>query len=168
MTARRCLLAALTLAFCVRTVDSNAESKIWTLPADSEFQPARLKVPEGFSIEVVAPPPLVAHPTMACFDDRGRLFVAENAGVNLSAAELEEQLPNSVRMLEDTNGDGRFDKATLFADKMTFPMGGAWHDGALFVASPPNIWRLEDTTGDGKYDVRAEERPEGKSWSARL
>jgi putative membrane-bound dehydrogenase-like protein len=154
MTARRCLLAALTLAFCVRTVDSNAESKIWTLPADSEFQPARLKVPEGFSIEVVAPPPLVAHPTMACFDDRGRLFVAENAGVNLSAAELEEQLPNSVRMLEDTNGDGRFDKATLFADKMTFPMGGAWHDGALFVASPPNIWRLEDTTGDGVADKR--------------
>jgi putative heme-binding domain-containing protein len=131
-----------------------AQAKTWTIPADSDFEPARLKVPEGFSIEVAAPPPLVAHPTMACFDDRGRLFVAENAGVNLSAAELEEQLPNSVRMLEDTNGDGFFDKATLFADKMTFPMGGAWHDGALFVASPPNIWRLEDTTGDGVADKR--------------
>nr|MBC8290279.1 HEAT repeat domain-containing protein [Planctomycetota bacterium] len=131
-----------------------AQPKVWTLPSESDFQPAKLKVPDGFSIEVAAPPPLVAHPTMACFDDRGRLFVAENAGVNLSAAELEEKLPNSVRMLEDTDGDGRFDKATLFADKMTFPMGGAWFGGALFVASPPNIWRLEDTTGDGVADKR--------------
>ncbi len=141
-------------AWLLFPVSLSAQAKVWTLPADGGFEPARLKVPEGFSIEVAAPPPLVAHPTMACFDDRGRLFVAENAGVNLSAAELEEQLPNSVRMLEDTNGDGRFDKATLFADRMTFPMGGAWHDGALFVASPPNIWRLEDTTGDGVADKR--------------
>lgn len=131
-----------------------AQPKTWTLPAESDFQPAKLTVPDGFSIEVAAPPPLVAHPTMACFDDRGRLFVAENAGVNLSAAELEEKLPNSVRMLEDTDGDGRFDKATLFADKMTFPMGGAWIDGALYVASPPNIWRLEDTDDDGVADKR--------------
>jgi hypothetical protein len=42
----------------------------------------------------------------------------------------------------------------VFADKMTFPMGGAWHDGALYVASPPNIWRLEDTNGDGVADRR--------------
>ena len=132
----------------------DAQSKSWTLPAESDFQAAKLTVPDGFSIEVAAPPPLVAHPTMACFDDRGRLFVAENAGVNLSAAELEEKLPNSVRMLEDTDGDGRFDKATLFADKMTFPMGGAWFGGALYVASPPNIWRLEDTDDDGVADKR--------------
>ena len=91
---------------------------------------------------------------MACFDDRGRLFVSENAGVNLSAAELEEKLPNSVRMLEDTDGDGRFDRATLFADRMTFPMGGAWANGALYVASPPNICTLADTTGDGVADKR--------------
>jgi len=118
------------------------------------FQPAELKVPEGYVVELAAGPPLVAHPTMACFDDRGRLFVSENAGVNLSAAELEEQLPNSIRLLEDTDRDGRFDRSTVFADQMTFPMGGAWHDGALYVASPPNIWRLEDTDDDGVADKR--------------
>ena len=123
-------------------------------PFTEGFKPAELKVPEGYEVELAAGPPLVAHPTMACLDDRGRLFVSENAGVNLSAAELEEQLPNSVRLLEDTNRDGRFDKSTVFADRMTFPMGGAWHDGALYVASPPNIWRLEDTDDDGVADKR--------------
>ncbi|MBI1313442.1 sulfatase-like hydrolase/transferase [bacterium] len=123
-------------------------------PLTEGFTRAELKVPDGYVVELAAGPPLVAHPTMACFDDRGRLFVSENAGVNLSAAELEEQLPNSVRLLEDTDRDGRFDKSTVFADRMTFPMGGAWHDGALYVASPPNIWRLEDTDDDGVADKR--------------
>ena len=47
-----------------------------------------------------------------------------------------------IRMLEDTDGDGRFDRGTLFADKMTFPQGAVWFRGALYVASPPSIWRL--------------------------
>ncbi|MDP6446509.1 MAG: sulfatase-like hydrolase/transferase, partial [Pirellulaceae bacterium] len=123
-------------------------------PLAAGFTPVRLRTPEGFVAELAAGPPLVAHPTMACLDDRGRLFVAENAGVNMSAQELEKELPNSVRMLEDTDGDGRYDRSTVFADRMTFPMGGVWKDGALFVASPPNIWRLEDTDGDRVADKR--------------
>ncbi len=123
-------------------------------PLPKDFQPVEMTVPDGFTVELVAGPPLVAHPTFATFDDRGRLFVCENAGVNLSAKELEEKLPNSIRLLEDMDQDGRFEKSTVFADKMTFPMGGAWHDGALYVASPPNIWRLEDTDNDGVADKR--------------
>jgi len=118
------------------------------------FTPADFKVPAGMTVELAAGPPLVSHPIMACFDDRGRLFVAESAGLNLSAGDLEKELPNSIRMLEDTDGDGRFDHSTVFADRMTFPMGGTWHDGALYVASPPSIWRLEDTNGDGVADRR--------------
>ena len=120
----------------------------------TEFIPQKIDVPEGFSIELVAGPPLVEHPTFATFDDNGRLYVCNNAGVNLSAADLETQLPNSINLLEDTDNDGKFDKSTIFADKMTFPMGGVWHDGSLYVASPPNIWRLTDTTGDGIADKR--------------
>ncbi len=122
--------------------------------APSEFTPTAMRVPEGFEVSVAAGPDLVAHPTMAAFDDRGRLFVAETAGLNLRAAELLEKLPNSIRMLEDTDGDGRFDRSTVFADKMTFPMGALWHQGALFVASPPYIWRLEDRDGDGVAEHR--------------
>jgi putative membrane-bound dehydrogenase-like protein len=115
-----------------------------------------IKVPGGFTVELVAAAPLVEHPVMAGFDDRGRLFVADNAGLNLPAAQLLEKLPNMIRMLEDADGDGRFDKSTLFADKMTFPQGAAWYRGALYVASPPQIWRLEDTDGDGTADRRQE------------
>ncbi|HEY2841322.1 MAG TPA: PVC-type heme-binding CxxCH protein [Pirellulales bacterium] len=113
-----------------------------------------ITVPDGYEIEMVAGPPLVEHPTMAGFDERGRLFVADNAGVNFPAEELLAKLPNGVRMLEDTNGDGRFDKSTLFADKMTFPMGALAHRGSLYVASPPYIWKITDTDGDGRADRR--------------
>lgn len=115
-----------------------------------------IRVPDGFTIERVAAAPLVEHPVMAGFDERGRLFVADNAGLNLDAAELLKQRPNMIRMLEDTDGDGRFDRSTVFADKMTFPQGAAWYRGALYVASPPEIWRLEDTDGDGVADKREE------------
>lgn len=120
----------------------------------AESLPRELHVPEGYTVELAAGPPLVKHPTLACLDDRGRLFVCDNAGVNMTAAELEEHLPNSIRLLEDTTGDGRFDRATVFADRMTFPMGGCWLDGSLYVASPPYIWKLTDTTGDGVADER--------------
>jgi len=115
-----------------------------------------LRVPEGFTVELVATTPLVEHPVMAGFDDRGRLFVADNAGLNLPAEELLKQLPNSIRALEDTDGDGVYEKSTVFADRMTFPQGAAWYRGSLYVASPPSIWRLTDTDGDGQADRREE------------
>ncbi len=126
----------------------------WGAEADPIL--ASLRVPDGFTVERVAAAPLVEHPVMAGFDDRGRLFVADNAGLNLPADKLLEQLPNKIRMLEDTDGDGQFDRSTVFADKMTFPQGAAWFRGALYVASPPSIWRLEDTNGDGVADRREE------------
>lgn len=124
--------------------------------ADEPFTPAPIRVPEGYSVELAAAPPLVKHPMMACFDERGRLFIAESAGLNLRREELEKELPNFIRMLEDTDGDGRFDRSTIFADKMTFPQGCAWYDGALYVASSGAIWKLRDTDGDGVADERIE------------
>ena len=113
-----------------------------------------IRVPDGFTIERVAGSPLVGHPMLANFDERGRLFIAESAGKNLRPAELETELPNFVRMLEDTDGNGVFDKSTIFADKMTLPMGALPYRGSVYVAAPPNIWRLQDTDDDGVADKR--------------
>lgn len=115
-----------------------------------------INVPPGFEVTRVAAAPLVNFPMLGGFDDRGRLFVAENAGVNLDETALAEQKPSRVIMLEDTDGDGVFDRSTVYADKLTFPQGVQWLDGALYVASPPSIWRFEDTDGDGRADRRTE------------
>ena len=122
--------------------------------SDDDFTPAPITVPDGFVVEVAAAPPLVKHPMLAGFDDRGRLFIAETAGKNMSRQDLEKELPNFVRMIEDTDGDGVFDKSTIFADKLTYPMGALWHDGWLYVASSGAIWRFRDSDDDGVADVR--------------
>lgn len=115
---------------------------------------ARFSLPEGYVIELVAAPPLVRHPLMGGFDDRGRLYLAESAGLDLKAQELLEKKPNFVRRLEDTDGDGRFDRSSIFADAMVMPQGAVWHRGALYVCSPPHVWRLVDTDDDGVADQR--------------
>src|SRR5690349_20093091 len=111
--------------------------------------PLQADLPPDLELDVAAAPPLVRYPLMGCFDDRGRLFIGDSAGLNLRPKELEAQLPNRVLLLEDRDGDGVFEAQSVFADKMTFPQGAAWLEGSLYVASPPGIWKLTDTNGDG-------------------
>jgi len=111
-------------------------------------------LPKGIELQAAAAAPLVTHPIMACLDDRRRLFVGDATGVNWNKKQLEENPPNRVLMLEDTDRDGIYDKSTIFADKMTFPQGGCWLKGSLYVCSPPGVWKLTDTDGDGVADRR--------------
>ncbi|HEY1170131.1 MAG TPA: PVC-type heme-binding CxxCH protein [Verrucomicrobiae bacterium] len=140
-------ILALPLAVCAAEIKRS--------PAiDTNYRAAAIQVPEGYVAELVAGPPLVRHPMMAGFDDRGRLFISESAGLNLNNKELDAQTPNYISMLEDTDGDGFFDKSTVFADKMTFPQGALWYRNALYVCSPPGLWKLEDLDNDGKAEKR--------------
>lgn len=113
-------------------------------------------VDEGVSVSSALAPDLVKHPVMAALDDRGRLFVADNAGVNLDKAGLLKEKPSSIRLLEDTDQDGVFDKASLFADGLTFPQGALWVYDSLYVMSPPSLWRFADEDGDGRAEIREE------------
>ena len=124
------------------------------LQAENQSTPVSIEVPDGFEVQLVAAPPLVGHPMMACFDERGRLFIAEALGTNGTIDILEKITPNFIRMLEDTDGDGVFDKSTIFADKLQIPNGALWLDGSLYVAEPPGIWKFTDTDGDGVADKR--------------
>jgi putative membrane-bound dehydrogenase-like protein len=126
------------------------------LPGATTSEPPPFEVPEGFTIELVAGPPLVERPIMACFDDRGRLFVTDSAGVNLKGSELLKDPPHKIRVLEDTDGDGKFDTSHVWADKLVFPQGLLWHQGAVYCTSPPSFWKFEDTSGAGVCDKRTE------------
>lgn len=113
-------------------------------------------LPEGFEIEVVARPPLVNRPVTGAFDEQGRLYVSDSSGSNDNVKKQLKERPHRVLRLEDTDGDGRFDRHTVFADKMMFPEGTMWLGGSLYVSAPPSIWKLTDTNGDGIADQRQE------------
>ncbi len=120
------------------------------------FPGMRLTVPEGFTVEQAAGPPLVMRPMMADFDEAGRLYVADSSGSNDKVEKQLAEKPHRIVRLEDTDGDGRFDRSLVFADQLMLPEGVLWHDGAIYTGAPPSIWKLEDTDGDGVADRRTE------------
>lgn len=111
-----------------------------------------ITVPEGFVVEKVAGNDLTEYPMVVTFDDRGRLYIAESSGLNVSGLEMSANPKCRIRVLEDSDGDGVFDKSQVFADKLTLPMGLLWREGSLYVASPPDFLRFDDTDGDGVAD----------------
>ena len=113
-----------------------------------------VRVPPEFTIELAAGQPLIRFPMFACFDDHGRLYVVESSGKDLYAGLKRLTRDCRVLCLEDADGDGRFEKATVFQDGVTFPMGLVWRAGRLYLADPPELVALTDTDGDGRADKR--------------
>jgi putative membrane-bound dehydrogenase-like protein len=111
-------------------------------------------LPRGFTIERVAGPPLVNRPIVADIDERGRLYVADSSGSNEKVDVQLQKKPHRIVRLEDSDGDGRYDRATIFAEGVMFTEGAMWFRGSLYIAAPPQIWKLTDTNGDGVADKR--------------
>ena len=122
------------------------------------FPGQTITVPDGFEVQRVAQPPLVDRPIAAAFDEMGRLYVSDSSGSNDKMDKQQKEKPHRIVRLEDTDGDGRYDKSVVFADKMMFPEGVMWYEGSLYVGAPPSIWKLTDTNGDGIADRRQEWR----------
>ncbi len=107
----------------------------------------------GFRMELVAHEPQVVEPLSATFDENGRMYVAEFYGYPRQPPPGEEGT-GRIRLLEDRDGDGHYEAASVFADKLVWPTGVAvWKQG-LFVSAPPDILYFKDTDGDGQADIR--------------
>src|SRR5262249_11052257 len=147
-------------------------------PAESR---KRFQLPEGFRIELVASEPQLAEPTGMCFDAAGRTYVCELHGYNLDGyydivalnqsgildtavrripaskeaeAKANKETYGTVKLLQDTRGEGRYDKCTVFADRLPPCYGVVPARDGVVVLCAPDIVFLADRDGDGVAEVR--------------
>ena len=104
---------------------------------------------KGFRLDLVAAEPLVIDPIAFVFDSDGRLFVVE-----MNDYPDRKQHRGQIRRLEDTDGDGRFDKSTVFATGLRWPSAIHCYAGGLFVGSAPDLLYFKDTNDDGVADQK--------------
>lgn len=121
-------------------------------PADSM---SHYHYPAGMRLELFASEPDVIKPIAMNFDDRGRLWVIESVDYpNDVVANPHVNGNDRIKICEDTNGDGKADKFTIFADKLNIPTSLAFARGGVLVAAPPYILFMKDTDGDDRADTR--------------
>ena len=149
-----CATLLLATTLLVRSVPSEPEISPGDLPRVKPVEPgqalATFQLKAGYRMELAAAEPLVMDPIALSFDENGRLFVVEMRDYS---ERRDEQL-GRIRLLEDTDGDGRFDKATVYAENLAWPSALIVYDGGVFVGATPDILFLKDTDGDGKADTR--------------
>lgn len=115
--------------------------------------PKLFETVDGFRMELVMAEPLVQSPVAVAFDADGNLYIAEMRDCPYKPRPGRKPL-GTVRLLRDSDGDGRFDQSTIFANGLLWAAGIAAWKGGVFVSAPPDIWYLKDTNGDGQADQR--------------
>lgn len=124
-----------------------------TDPLTPKQEKAAFQLPPGFDIELVASEPDIAKPMNMAFDHQGRLWVTDTLEYPFPVP-LDQEGRDSIKVLNDTNGDGQYDEVTTFASGLNIPIGLYPYKNGVFAWSIPNIWWIEDTDGDGKADKK--------------
>jgi putative membrane-bound dehydrogenase-like protein len=119
-------------------------------PREPEEALETFTVAEGFEVQMVAREPEIVDPVAMAFDEDGRLFVVEMRDYS----EDYDLRLGRIRLLEDRDGDGRYETSTVFAEDLAWPTAVICYDGGIFVGAAPHIYYLKDTTGDGQADRR--------------
>lgn len=119
---------------------------------DVQRQLESFQVAEGLEVSLYAADPLVIKPIQMNWDADGRLWVVSSTVYpHLKPGETAN---DKIFVLEDTNGDGKVDKSTVFAEGLITPTGILPGDGGVYVANSTEILHFKDTNGDGKADQR--------------
>lgn len=141
-------------------------------PLSPEAAMAKMTLPSGFAVKLFASEPDVINPIAMTFDNQGRVWLVESLEYpRLDAGEGKDR----IKILQDSDGDGRADKVTVFAEGLNIPSGIALGFGGAFVANSPDLLFLKDTDGDGRADERkvlltgfgrddVHELPSGLTW----
>jgi putative membrane-bound dehydrogenase-like protein len=119
-------------------------------PYDAEDALRTFQIEPGFRLELVASEPDIMDPVAMEIDEYGRWYVVENPAYPLDF----KAKSGRVKLLEDTDSDGKPDRVTLFSDELTMPTGVMRWKKGIIVTDAPDVLYLEDTNGDGKADVR--------------
>jgi putative heme-binding domain-containing protein len=161
-------LAVLTVAthlsvieFSVALAQRGGRAAAQPIPHGQDSAPNPARTPEeavkamtvlpGFQVEVVAAEPDIVNPVAMTFDERGRVWITESLEYPRRSAGPGR---DRVKVLEDTDGDGKADRFTVFAEGLNIPSGIAVGHGGVWVANSPDILFLQDRDGDGKADFR--------------
>jgi len=107
----------------------------------------------ALEMTLFAQEPDIVDPVALAFDEEGRVFVVEMRDYPYGFGS-DRKPGGTIRLLEDTDGDGRADRSVLFAEGLSFPTSIAPWNGGVIVTAPPDVLFLKDTNSDGKADVR--------------
>ena len=139
----------------VANYERRPEALTFQEPFNVKGSKERTQVPADMHLELFASEPDIAKPISFAWDERGRLWVCETRdyphGVKPSG-----EGNDSIKICEDTDGDGKADKFTIFADHLNIPTSLVFAKGGIIISQPPRFLFLQDTNGDDKADVRQE------------
>ncbi|MGV8877718.1 MAG: PVC-type heme-binding CxxCH protein [Sphingobacteriaceae bacterium] len=113
-----------------------------------------IQVPADFDVKLFAAEPDITNPIAMAWDERGRLWIVESVDYPNTFVETDGAANDRIKICEDTNGDGKADKFTVFADSLNIPTSIVFSNGGVIISMAPNFVFLKDTNGDDKADIR--------------
>ncbi len=137
----------------VANYEKRPEPITFQFPFSAKGSMERTQVPADMHLELFAGHPDIAKPIAFAWDERGRLWVAETRDYPHGVVENGEG-NDDIKICEDTDGDGKADKFTVFADHLNLPTSITFANGGIIITQPPRLIFLKSTKGDDHADVR--------------